>query len=72
VVTPESASPSARYGFRPGIANRDVWIEELQLRTGSQVRLEHVDEQFGDETVTAASGVVVAALPWRDLSLSES
>lgn len=46
------------------IANREVWIDELQLRTGSLVRLEHVDESSGD-LMTDAPGVV-AALSWRE------
>ncbi len=50
------------------MANRDVWIDELQLLTGSPIRLEHSDEPFGDEGVTDAPGVIVTALSWRDLS----
>jgi hypothetical protein len=50
------------------MANRDVWIDELQLHTGSPVRLEHMDEPFGDDVVTDAPGVIVAALSWRDPS----
>jgi hypothetical protein len=49
------------------MANRDVWIDELQLRTGSSVRLEHMDEPLGDEVVTDVPGVIVAALSWRPL-----
>ena len=52
------------------MANRDVWIDELQLRTGSPVRLEHADEPFGDEVMTDAPDVIVAALSWRDPSFS--
>ena len=52
------------------MANRDVWIDELQLRTGTPVRLEHADEPFGDEVMTDAPGVIVAALSWRDPSFS--
>jgi len=51
------------------MANRDVWIDELRLRTGSPIRLEHADEPFGDEVVTETPGVIVAALSWRDPSL---
>ena len=52
------------------MANRDVWIDELQLRTGSPVRLENADVPFGDELVTDAPGVIVAALSWRDPAFS--
>jgi hypothetical protein len=52
------------------MANRDVWIDELQLRTGSPVRLEHADKPFGDEVMTDAPGVIVAALSRRDPSFS--
>jgi hypothetical protein len=52
------------------MANRDVWIDELQLLTGSPIRLEHADEPLGDEGVTDAPGVIVAALSWRDPSCS--
>lgn len=52
------------------MANRDVWIDELQLRTGSPVRLENADVPFGDELVTDAPGVIVAALSWRGPSFS--
>jgi hypothetical protein len=52
------------------VANRDVWIDELQSCTGSPVRLEHADEPFGDEAVTATRGVIVASLSWRDPSFS--
>jgi hypothetical protein len=51
------------------MANRDGWIDELQLLTGSPVRLEHADEPFGDEVVTDAPGAIVTALSWRDPSL---
>jgi len=44
------------------VANRDVWIEELQLCTGSRVRLEQAEEPFGNEVLTGATSVVVAAL----------
>jgi len=52
------------------MANREVWTEELQLRMGSAVRLEHTDENesFGDEVVTESPSVLVAALSWRDAS----
>ncbi len=52
------------------LANRDVWINELQVCTGSPVRLEHAAEPFSDEVVTEAPGVIVAALSWRDPSFS--
>ena len=52
------------------IANRDVWIEELQSGTGSRVRLELAENPFGDEVVTGSAGVIVAALSWRDPFLS--
>lgn len=52
------------------IANRDVWIEQLQSCTGSRVRLELAENSFGDEVSTEAPGVIVAALSWRDPSLS--
>jgi hypothetical protein len=52
------------------IANRDVWIEKLQSGTGSRVRLELAENPFGDEVVTGSAGVIVAALSWRDPSLS--
>ena len=52
------------------IANRDVWIEELQSCTRSRVRLELAENPFGDEVVTGSAGVIVAALSWRDPSLS--
>jgi hypothetical protein len=52
------------------IANRDLWIEELQSCTGSQVRLELAENPFGDEVVTGSAGVIVAALSWRNPSLS--
>ena len=52
------------------MANRDVWIDELQLRTGSPVQLENADEPSGDEVVTDAPDVIVAALSWRDPSFS--
>jgi hypothetical protein len=52
------------------IVNRDVWIEELQSCTGSRVRLELAENPFGDGVVTGSAGVIVAALPWRDPSLS--
>ena len=52
------------------MANRDVWIEELQLRKCSTVRLEHSDGPFGNGVVTDGRGVVVAALSWRDPSFS--
>ena len=52
------------------MASCDVWMDELQLRTGSPVRLENADEPFGDEVVTDAPGVIVAALSWRDPSFS--
>ena len=58
-------------GIHPAwIANRDVWIEELQSFTGSRMRLELVENPFGDEVVTDLGGVIVAALSWRDPSLS--
>jgi hypothetical protein len=52
------------------MANRQVWIDELQLHTGGPVRLEQSDELFGDEVVTEAPGVIVAAFSWRDPSFS--
>jgi hypothetical protein len=52
------------------VANRNVWIDELQVRTGSPVRLENADEPFGFEQVTDAPGAVVTALSWRDPSTS--
>jgi len=52
------------------MASCDVWMDELQLRTGSPVRLENADEPFGEEVVTDAPGVIVAALSWRDPSFS--
>jgi hypothetical protein len=51
-------------------ANRDVWMDELQSRTGSTVRLEHADGPFGDEVMTDGPGIVVAAMFWREPSLS--
>ena len=48
------------------IANRDVWIEQLESCTGSRVRLEHSDDPFGGEALIEAPGVVIAALSWRD------
>ena len=53
------------------LANREVWIEELQLSTGSPVRLEHLGEQFGDAALTEAPGVIVAAPRWRDPTFSQ-
>jgi hypothetical protein len=73
VVTHESAALAAGYGFRPKIRlDRESRCVDrgLQLRTGSQVRLEHVDEPFGDQTVTEAREVVVAALSRRDPAFS--
>ena len=52
------------------IANRDLWIEELQSCTGSRVRLELEENPFGDEGVNGSAGVIVAALSWRDPALS--
>ena len=52
------------------IANRDLWIEQLQSCTGSRVRLELEENPFGDEVVTGSAGVIIAALSWRDPSLS--
>ena len=52
------------------IANRDAWIDELQLiTTDSPVRLENADEPFGVEVLTDGSGITVAALSWRDPSI---
>jgi hypothetical protein len=51
------------------LANHHAWIDELQLRIGSAVRLEHVDESFADDVETGARGVIVAALSWRDPSV---
>ena len=48
------------------IANRDLWLEELQSCTGSRVRLELTENPFDDEVVTGSAGVIVAALSWRD------
>lgn len=50
------------------MANCHLWIDELQLRTGGAVRLEHIDESLADDGVTDAGGVLVAALSWRDPS----
>lgn len=52
------------------IANRDVWIEELQSCTGSRVRLELAENPFGDEVATGSAGKIVAALSWRDPSVT--
>jgi imidazolonepropionase-like amidohydrolase len=52
------------------MANRNVWTDELQLGTGSTVRLEHADGLLGDEVMIDAQGVTVAALSWRDPSFS--
>ena len=52
------------------IVNRDAWIEELQSCTRSRVRLELAENPFGDEAVIGSTGVIVAALSWRDPSLS--
>jgi hypothetical protein len=54
------------------IANRGVWIDELQSRTGGPVRLEHADQPFGDEVATDAPGIIVAVVSWRDPSFSQS
>jgi len=44
------------------MANRDVWIDELQLLTGDAVRLEHVDESLAAGVESDARGAIVAAL----------
>lgn len=48
------------------MANRDAWVDELESRTGSRVRLEHAGEPSGDDAAIKAPGVVVAAFLWRD------
>ena len=53
------------------IANRDIWIEELQSCTESRVRLELAENPFDDEVLTEVPGVIVAALSWRDPSFSQ-
>ena len=50
------------------LANRDVWLDELQWHTGSAVRLELANEANEAEE-DGARGVVVASLSWRDPSL---
>jgi hypothetical protein len=60
-----------RSDFVAWISNRDAWIDELQLRAGSPVRLENGDEPFGVEVLTDAPGIIVAALSWRDPSFFE-
>jgi hypothetical protein len=52
------------------LANRDVWLGELQWHTGSAVRLELANETLADDADTQdARGVVIASLSWRDPSL---
>ncbi len=52
------------------MANRRVWLDELQWHTGSAVRLELVDESLADDAETEdAERVIVAALSWRNPSL---
>lgn len=48
------------------MANRDVWIDELQLLTRDAVRLEEVEEASADPVETDAREVIVAELSWRD------
>jgi hypothetical protein len=50
------------------MANRDAWIDELQLLTGDAVRLEHVDESLAAGVESDARDAIVAALPRRDPS----
>jgi hypothetical protein len=52
------------------MANRDAWINELELRTGSSVRLEQANEPLGEDVATAAAGASVAAFLWRDPALT--
>lgn len=54
--------------FPAWMANRHAWIDELQFRTGSAVRLEPADESLADEA--ESFGVIVADLFWRDPSLT--
>jgi hypothetical protein len=49
------------------MANSRAWLDELQSHTGSDVRLEQVDEVR--EIESDADGVVVAAFSWRDPSV---
>ena len=51
------------------MANRHVWLDELQWHTGSAVRLELVDESLANEAeLDDAQRVIVAALSWRNPS----
>lgn len=54
------------------MANRDAWIDELESRTGSSVRLEHTEEPADNEAVTEAACLVVAEFLWRDPSVIDS
>ena len=52
------------------MANRHVWLGELQWHTGGAVRLELVDESLANEAeIDDAERVIVAALSWRNPSL---
>lgn len=52
------------------IANRDVWVEQLQASTASRVQLELVENPIGDELMTGSADAIVAALSRRDPTLS--
>jgi hypothetical protein len=49
------------------MANSRAWVDELQLHTGGDVRLEQIDEV--EEIESDAEGVVIAAFSWRDPSV---
>lgn len=49
------------------IANGRAWVDELQLHTGAEVRLEQIGE--AEEVESSAEGVVVATCSWRDPSV---
>lgn len=52
--------------FPAWMAYRHAWLDELELRMGSAVRLEPADETLDEEV--ERSGVIVADLSWRDPS----
>jgi hypothetical protein len=49
------------------LANGRAWVDELQLHTGGEVRLERAGEI--DAIRSSAEAVVVAACCWRDPSV---
>jgi len=70
VVVHVERAPDSNEIHPAWMANRNVWIDELQLRTGSTVRLEHADGLLDDGVMLGGQNVTVAALSWRDPSFS--